>query len=380
MIRELALVSVFAAAGAVALALPVVRERLSSMRTGVALLALLSAFAVAGVLIGQDLRPEAYVERFGETWAKIVMGSGLTSVFRSWYFLLTVWVLTLSLLSCSFRRILRLVRGRGPRLASLGSLITHLSLVVVLVGGVLMATVGFKRVDSRFLRAGDTTDVPEGGFELRVDEARTEFASSGAVSEYVSVVTVIEEGRELETRRIEVNHPLSVNGVGVYQYEMLPSPDSVDAVRLGVVLNDPDRAAEPLEIRVPYQEETPIPSTNLTVKALEFYSDFTYDIGSGTAGLASIWHNNPAVLAQVSASGEVVFERWLFPGTRGHSDDADLPCRLFFLDYEPDFENGLTRFEYSRQPGTPVLFAGLAALSLGLCAVFWSRIAGRDVQ
>jgi hypothetical protein len=380
MIREVVLLAVFVATGVAALAVPVLRERLSSMKTGIALLALVSAFAVAGVLIGQDLPADAYVERFGAAWAGLITGSGLASVFRSWFFLLSVWVLTLSILSCSFRRIARLVRGRGPKLTSIGSLVIHLSLVVVLVGGVLMATIGFRRADSRFLRAGETTEVPEGGFALRVDEARTEFASSGMISEYVSVVTVLEDGREVETRRIEVNHPLTVNGVGIYQYEMLPSPDSVNAVLLGVVLNDPDRAVEPFELEVPYREGTPIPGTNLTVKALEFYSDFTYDIDTGTAGLASIWHDNPAVLVQVSASGEVVFERWLFPGTRGHDDDADLPCRLFFLDYDPDFENGLTRFEYSRQPGTPVLFAGLAALSLGLCAVFWTRIAGRDVK
>ncbi len=378
MVGEAVLAVAFAVAGAVALAIPLVRERLSSMKTGVALLALVLALSVVGVVIGQNLPPSAYVERFGKVGAAVITGSGLASVFRSWYFLFAVWALTLSVISCSFRRILRLARGRGPKLAALGSLVTHLSLVVVLVGGVLTATVGFRRADSHYLRAGDTTEVPEGGFALRVDEARTEFADSGMISEYVSVVTVIEDGRESAPRRIEVNHPLTVNGVGVYQYEMLPSPDSVEAVLLGVILVSPDEGGEPFELEVPYREQTAIPGTDLTVKALEFYSDFTYDIETGTAGLASIWHDNPAVLVQVSASGEALFERWLFAGMKGHGDDTGLPCRLFFLDYGPDFQNGLTRFEYSRQPGTPVLFAGLAALSIGLCAVFWTRIGRRE--
>lgn len=377
---EAVLVAVYAAAGALALGVPAVRERLSSMRTGVVLLALLAMLSVAGIVIGQGLPPSAYAERFGEAGAAFVIHSGLSSIFRSWFFMLAVWALMLSVLSCSFRRARGVARAGGNRLAAIGSLVTHVSLVVVLVGGVVTAAVGFRRADSRFLRAGDRTEVVEGAFALRVDEARTEFGERGMVSEYVSVVTVIEGGRESGPRRIEVNRPLTVNGVGVYQYEMLPSPDSVESVLLGVIVSGPEGDREPVELRVPYRVATAIPGTGLSVKALEFYSDFTYDIEGGTAGSASIWHDNPAVLVQVSAAGAVVFERWLFVGMRGHGDDSGLPCRLLFLDYEPDFRNGLTRFEYSRQPGTPILFSGFAALSLGLCVTFWTRIGRRRAR
>ena len=378
---NLAAVGLFVVSGAVALSIPAVRARLSSMRTGVALLAVVAALSMLGVLIGQDLPVESYSARFGPVVGPFVARSGLASVFRSWYFLAAAWALTLSVLSCSLGRILRLARsGRRGRVraAALGSLVTHLSLAAVVAGGVVTATLGFRRADGRFLAAGHTTEVPEGGFALEVIEASTEFDDSGALKDYVSIVNVIENGESEGPHRIEVNHPLTVNGVSVYQYEMLPSPDSVESVLLGVVLNLPDGASDPVELLVPFGEEKELPDGGLRVKPLEFLSDFTYDIDSSTAGLRSIWHDNPAVLVRVSAADETVFERWLFVGARAHADDEDLPCRLYFLDYEPDFRNGLTRFEYSRQPGTPLVFGGLAALSVGMCVVLWTKMSRRE--
>lgn len=378
MTSEQLLVTVLVGVAIVAFGAAPVRRWLASMKTGVLLLALLALLSALGVVIGQDLPREAYVERFGAAGGAFVVGSGLASVFRTWYYLFAVWMLSLSVFGCSFSRILRLRRAPGRRLAGVGSLVTHLSLIVILAGGLVTARLGSRRADPRFLRAGDTTEVAEGAFSLRVEEARTEFSERGVVSEYVSVVTVIEGGREKGTHRIEVNQPLTVNGVGVFQYEMLPSAESVESILLGVVVRGPEGESEPFELSVPFQEEAAVPGTDVSVKALSFYSDFTYDIEKETAGLASIWHDNPAVLVQVSAAGQVVFERWLFVGLRGHGDDSGQPLRLFFLDYRPDFENGLTRFEYSRQPGTPLLFTGFVALSLGLCATFWTRALRRQ--
>ena len=127
------------------------------------------------------------------------------------------------------------------------------------------------------------------------------------------------------------------------------------------------------EITTAPGETVEIEGTDLSLKVLEFLADFTYDIETGTAGLASIGHDNQAILVELRDAGELVAERWFFMGFAGHRDDSDLPCRIFFMDYIPDFDNGLTRFEYARQPGTPLLFAGLGILSLGLCLTLWTR-------
>jgi len=352
---------------------PRFRKWLASMQTAITLLAVLAALSMAGVLIGQNLPLEAYVGKHGPGLGAFIVRSGLSNVFGAWYFLIIVTLLGVSVITCSFVRIARLVRTpSGLRIGKLGSLLTHISIVVVLVGGLVTALTGFRVPAERFLSAGDAIVVPEGGYSLRVDAARTEFNDRGMLSEYVSEVTVIEDGRDLLSQRIEVNHPLVHNGVGVYQFEMLPSATSIESTVLGVFVTTPHGERGPFDVVAAFGEEVEVPNTAYSVKVLEFLAHFTYDIESRTAALASVWHDNPAVLVQLSEDGEVLGEQWVFAAFPAH-DDGGLPCRFVLLDYRPDFEHALTRFEFARQPGTPLLFGGFIAMSLGLCLTFWTR-------
>lgn len=353
--------------------LPRVRERFAAVKTAVWLLSLVAALSTAGIVVEQRLPPGAYLERYGPALGSFVVRSGLASVFRTWYFLLAVWALSLSILSCSLRRGSALLRSARNRRRGLAMLATHVSIIVVLAGGLLNGVAGFRRPAPDFLGPGDSVEVPEGGFTLRVEEARTEFSDSGALKDYVSVVTVIEDGRELGRHRIEVNSPLVHNGVGVFQFDMLPSADSADEVLLGVVVPRPGDVDLAVEVAAPFGRDVVVPGTDLSIEVVAFLADFRYDIETGTAGSASVRHENPAVLARVREAGRVVGDRWLLGGFGGHRDDQEMPCRLFLLEYTPDYVNGLTRFEFSRQPGTPLMYAGLGVLSLSLCLAFGRR-------
>jgi hypothetical protein len=154
---------------------------------------------------------------------------------------------------------------------------------------------------------------------------------------------------------------------------MLPSATSLEEVVLGISMRTPGGDGPLRQLVLPYNEEFAIPGTDVSLKVLEFLADFTYDIERRTAELVSVRHRNPAVLVQVSEADSVVADRWVFADVQTHRDDAGLPCRVFLLDYVPDFENGLTRFEISRQPGTPLVYLGFAAMSLGLVLTFWTR-------
>jgi cytochrome c biogenesis protein len=55
------------------------------------------------------------------------------------------------------------------------------------------------------------------GFDLRLDKFEVSFYSSGAPREFKSTVTILEEGREVKTESIRVNHPLTYRGISFYQ-------------------------------------------------------------------------------------------------------------------------------------------------------------------
>ena len=350
------------------------RRWVSSMSGAIWILAVVAVLAVLGAGIGQNLPQDAYVERYGATLGELVVITGLSNVFASWYFLTLIAWLAVSLLGCSLTRLRRAaeVRGRN-RMSRVGVLVVHLSLVIVLAGGLITGVFGFRYAAGLYLGAGDEMTVTEGGFALRVDAAVTEFTDEGMVREYYSDVAVLEDGVEVATHRIEVNSPLVHRGIGVFQHQMLPSATSVKEIVFGIVVRGEDGDGPLRHINVPFGKDYDVPGTDLTLKALEFYSDFTYDIERGIAVLASVGHRNPAVLVRISQSGNVVDEQWVFADTQVHRRDEGMPCRLFLLDYLPDYEQGLTRFEISHQPGTPLLFAGFVTMSLGLAATFWTR-------
>jgi len=350
------------------------RKWLSSMSGAVWILVALAAMSLLGVMIGQNLPPEAYTERYGDALGGIVYRVGLGDIFTSWYFLGLAAVLAVSLLACSAGRLWKLARvGGHGRLSRAGSLLLHVALVVILAGGVVTAVFGFRYPAPIYLWEGQEMVVTEGGFTVRVDAAGTEYSSEGVVSEYYSDVTVIENGEEVRSQRIEVNHPLVHNGVGLYQHEMLPSATSVREVLFGIVMVTEEGDSPVTSVAVPFHEEYTLPGTDVSLEVLEFLADFTYDIQTRTASLASLRHRNPAVKVRVSEAGEFVADRWVFADTQAHRDDSNLPCRVFLFDYLPDFDKGITRFELSRQPGTPLLFIGFAAMSLGLMLTFWTR-------
>ncbi|MBM3307559.1 MAG: cytochrome c biogenesis protein ResB [Candidatus Eisenbacteria bacterium] len=290
---------------------------------------------------------------------------------------LTLIVVSLALcawvVGCTWRRFAAIPRTRGrARVARIGSLVTHASILVIVAGGLLSAATSFRYPSAAYLAAGGTLDVLAGGFTVRVDDAWTTMSETEKPVEYVSLVTVLEGGREVKRHRIEVNRPLVHRGVGVYQHEMLPSPTTIASATLEVVL--PEGGGRVVRVEAPFDVETPVPGTDLSVKVVAFYSDFTYDIEAGAAALKSVRHENPAVLVHVWEAGRFAGERWVFAAFPGHSDAAALPCRLLLLGYRPDFRRGLTRFEISRQPGAPLLFVGFAAMSAGLALIYWVRV------
>lgn len=137
---------------------------LGLMRTAVLLLGLSALASMAGTVVEQGLPVQDYVAEFGPFWAKVLWYSGLTDVFRAWWFLGIQAVLLASVSVCVWRngpRIWRQVlraKTHGPgRINRLGYFFVHIGVLGVAVAGLVSGLVGWRGTLN--LREGETDHV-----------------------------------------------------------------------------------------------------------------------------------------------------------------------------------------------------------------------------
>jgi cytochrome c biogenesis protein len=99
----------------------------------------------------------------------------------------------------------------------IGTILSHLSLVLLVLGFMLGSVLGFS--DDNFLVAEDTMrDIGHGtGLALGLVSFGIEQWPDGSIKEYRSQVVLYKEGQPVDTEVIKVNYPISYNGIKFYQ-------------------------------------------------------------------------------------------------------------------------------------------------------------------
>jgi cytochrome c biogenesis protein len=98
-----------------------------------------------------------------------------------------------------------------------GTVIAHLSLVVILVGALVGATFGF-REDGVAVPVGSTVDIGYGtGLSVEATRFADSYYTNGSPSDYASDLVVYKDGQQVGAATIRVNQPLRVGDVALYQ-------------------------------------------------------------------------------------------------------------------------------------------------------------------
>jgi len=117
------------------------------------------------------------------------------------------------------------------KFSRLGVYITHLSLLIIMVGGLAGSLLGFKglvnilegeTVDQIYLRIKDEEVLKPIGFSVRCDDFNITYydlpgRKEKHVKEYSSTLAILENGKEVLRKSIQVNHPLHYKGLAFYQ-------------------------------------------------------------------------------------------------------------------------------------------------------------------
>jgi len=247
--------------------------------------------SVIGTLIPQNQNPDAYFRAYGEFFFKLFNVLGIFDMYHSWWFQCLIILLTTNVIVCSINRFSatwKIVFVKNPpfnlsrfrkldqqeaftnqnkisdlkkiyepfiakrfgytrteptekgfcifaekqRWTRFGVYTVHLSIVLLLLGGLVGSIFGFEgfvnipegeKVDS--IRIRSTGDIKKLGFEIKCEDFNVSFYNNGAPKEFRSSLTILEEGKPVHKKDIIVNDPMRYKGINIFQssYGKMPS-------------------------------------------------------------------------------------------------------------------------------------------------------------
>jgi cytochrome c biogenesis protein len=260
---------------------------LADLKLAIGLLLVIAVFSIAGTVIEQGQGLEFYQSNYPEkpalfgflTW-KVLLTAGLDHVYRTWWYLGLLILFGASLLACTFKRQLpawkwftrdqklyskpqqfrkfalsselptesidpmvaqlqqrryRIVQD-GDRLYArkgivgrLAPIVVHISMLLILIGGVIGALTGF--IAQEMVPQGQTftvDNVTDAGpwaaaqvpkdWSVKVNRFWIDYLPTGEIDQFYSDLSVLDQGgSEVDRQTIHVNQPLKHNGVTMYQ-------------------------------------------------------------------------------------------------------------------------------------------------------------------
>lgn len=272
---------------------------LASVKLALFTLFILAATSIIGTVIEQKKAPAFYVEAYGADLAQLIQFLGLTNMYGSWWFVTLLALFAVNLVVCSIerlpgvwhmvvqdnlatdpeqlekkssthrldtdlpvetaadrmQRLLALTGWKTPRRLAIdgtallfvqkgawsrfGVYLVHLSILVILAGGMLGSAFGFKayvylpegRATTNVYLQGSAQPVPL-GFELQNDRTDRSYYPNGMIREYRADLTVIDPERKTPYHKsIIVNDPLTWRGITFYQGDSYPLEEFFVVIR-----------------------------------------------------------------------------------------------------------------------------------------------------
>ncbi len=255
----------------------------ASIKLTVVVLLVLAVLSIIGTVVPQNQSPEAYQRAFGPFLYLVMETLSVYNMYQSWWFQGLMVLLVANIIICSIDRLQvtgKVIFNRNPkfnlanyrrrksrhefklegdmertkdayhavvskmfryckvvssgkgvaitaekgRLTRLGVYVVHLSVVLLLLGGVIGTMYGFEgwvnidegaSADTIQLRfKPGTRKLP---FAIRCDDFEVQFYDTGAPKEFRSKLTIVENGKDVLQKDIIVNDPLRYKGINIFQ-------------------------------------------------------------------------------------------------------------------------------------------------------------------
>jgi cytochrome c biogenesis protein len=184
-----------------------------SVRLAVVLIAVIVLLSLLATLVPQGRPDEWYQSRYSPGVFQLVSALHLQSFFSSAIFLVPVCFFTLNLAFCTVDRFVRRARTKARRMY--GPDLIHIGLLILIASGLMTAAGRVEK--TQFLAEGEEAEIGS-GYTVRLLSFQFLRYDNGSPRDWISTVSVGREGRqEIASYPIEVNHPLRLRGITVYQ-------------------------------------------------------------------------------------------------------------------------------------------------------------------
>jgi cytochrome c biogenesis protein len=412
-----------------------------SLKLTIFLFILLAILSIIGTVIAQNASRLEYIQRYGLGLYEVLNFFNLFDMYHSWWFSAILLLLVINLVACSIQRFpgvwrqishepstggledsmlkalpyvqkirvqsqaeakteedirSNLKKGyRNPRrvetesaitlysekgrFSRLGVYITHLSLLIILIGGLIGSQFGFKgfvnivegeTVDQIYER-GEDREIPRPlSFSVRCDDFNITYydlpgTKEKHVKEYTSIVTIVDNGKEVLKESVRVNHPLRYKGLTFYQANY----GAIHDVTFGIQWVG---KREKTIFKVLEGNTVPVPNSNNFIRVLKAEHQ-VHNFGEGVQVVLFKPNQEPRPFWLLKA----------FPKSDEQRRDE------FILTFEGFTEKEYTGLQVTKDPGVWVVWIGCGLMIFGLIISFffshqkvWVRISkdpGREI-
>ena len=254
----------------------------------------------------------------------------------------------------------------------LGVYLTHLSILVILMGVVIGVRFGFsgflnlpEGATSSTAVSNTDKEIPL-GFDIRCDNFEVDFYDmSDMPKEYRSWLTIFKDGREVLKKSISVNDPLSYEGITFYQASYGLMQESIPD-RAIIIVNVISKGGKSETLNLRFGDSFQIPDSAISGKITGFSPALSLD-EHGHASTYTNMMNNPAVYIEFSESGKQTASAWVLkrrPETWQLPDGSRIELlNVWGVEY--------TGLQVRKDPGVWVVYLGCLAMSIGLFVAFF---------